>query len=131
MRGASARARHPLVSPGVETASQLVHAVLDGNLDEQSYQLSMTTKQPAAWAGRPWSGRRTGTCAFAAAESFGGAPVDRQVGQVQADRLVVGVQAAQPQPVPHAESDPLVPAAVQRRRRTTAAGDALVAGAEH
>ena len=68
--------------------------------------------------------------ALPAARGLGGAAVHGQVGQVQADHLVVGVQARQPQPIPHAQPNPLIAAPAQRRRRAARLGDPLVAGAE-
>ena len=71
------------------------------------------------------------TGAFSAAGGLGGAAVDGHIRQVQADHLLVGIQAGQLQPVEHAEADPLVAAAAHRRRRARGVGQPLVAGAEH
>ena len=59
---------------------------------------------------------RAATGAFTAARSLGGASVDGQIGQVQADHPVVGVHAGQPQPIEDAQPDPFVPAAAHRGR---------------
>jgi hypothetical protein len=73
---------------------------------------------------------RAATGALTTAGRLGGASIDAHVGQVQTDHLVVGIQAGQPQPIPHAQADPLVAATAHRRRRTRGVGDPLVAGAE-
>jgi hypothetical protein len=74
---------------------------------------------------------RVGAGAFTTAGRLGGAAVHGEVREVQADRLVIGVQAGQLQPVPHAQVDPLVAAAAHRRRRARRVGDAFIADAEH
>jgi hypothetical protein len=76
--------------------------------------------------------RSTGaaTSALPAAGRLGRAAVHRHVGQVQADHLLVGIQASQPQLIEDSQPDPLVPAAAQGGGRAGGVGDPLVAGAE-
>jgi hypothetical protein len=74
---------------------------------------------------------RAGPGDLAAAGCLGGAAVDRQVLQLQAEQLVIGTQHQQAQLLGKAQGDPLVAAATQGRGRAGVIGDPAVAAAEH
>jgi hypothetical protein len=74
---------------------------------------------------------RAGPGNLAAAGRLGGAPVHRQLLQLQAEHAVVAGQHRQAQPLGHPGADPLVAPAPQRGRRAGGVGDAPVAAAEH
>jgi hypothetical protein len=67
---------------------------------------------------------------LAAAGRLGDTAIDGEVGQVQTDHPIVGVEHEGEKRVHHAERDPRVPAAAQRRRGATRVGDAVVGTAE-
>jgi len=56
---------------------------------------------------------RAGPGDLAAAERLGGAPIDRQVLQLQPEQPVIGAQDGQAQLVGHPGADPLIAAAAQ------------------
>ena len=71
-----------------------------------------------------------GARALAAAGRLGDAPVDREVGQQQADEPVIGVTGDGLQPREGAGLYPLVAALPDRGRRAGAVGDGLIRAAE-
>src|SRR3954452_997430 len=68
--------------------------------------------------------------ALTAAGGLRDAPVDGDVGQVQADQPLVGGQHRAAQPVEEPGGDPLIPPAAQRGGRARRVGEAFVAAAE-